>query len=243
MNKSKNIILILILILLFFILCGVLSIIYISQNPYRIFDPLAIIFQKDSGYDFDKLKKDYPDIIGLIEVDGTNIKEPVVKEPNNDLYYMNHDASKEYDVAGAAFIQKCNNSNFSDPVTLIYGHNMIDDRIFSNLLWFKNPDFFNENQYFNIYIPGHKLRYNIIAAYDYDNRHIMNSFNFSDTNILTKYQNDVLHSNTFTKNIRESAIINQSDKIIQLSTCLDDLSITNQRYIVTGLLIEKIRTN
>lgn len=243
MEKRNKIVLASILIILVFLLIGLLGFFYITQFPYKNFNPLSIISFKDPGYDFNKLKQDFPDVIGWIEVDGTNIKEPIVKEPKEDLYYMNHNASKDYDMAGAIFIQKCNNSNFTDPITLVYGHNMTDDRVFSNLTWFKNKQFFNDNEYFYIYKQHHKLVYKIIAAYEYDNRHIMNSFDFSDPKILEEYEYDILNTNTYNKNIRETLAISQNDRIVQLSTCLDNLYRDDLRYIVTGLLYDDIITD
>ncbi|MFR7671507.1 MAG: hypothetical protein ACLU0O_13235 [Collinsella sp.] len=62
---------------------------------------------------------------------------------------------------------------------MIYGH--VNGGVFHNLHNFEDADFFNENGEFYIYTPGHILTYKIVSAYQYDDRHILNSFNFADS--------------------------------------------------------------
>lgn len=178
----------------------------------------------------------YPDIVAWLDVPNTNIALPIVQHPEYDYFYLNHNASTALDKNGAAFIEKKNNSNFEDPVTLIYGHNMNDNSMFSSEHYFENPQFFNDNDRFYIYKPGHKLTYTVVSAYSYDDRHILNSFDFTNPSVRMSYFATVQNPASLLKNVRSGVSLDESSKIVQLSTCMSDPNLSNQRYLVTGVL-------
>lgn len=209
---------------------------FIFRDNKKNFDPTSIFTGNDPGYNFAELQKTYPDIFGWIIVPGTPIDTPMVQHPTNDFYYLNHNANQKWDPAGAAYIQMINHKDLKDPVTLLYGHNMIDDRIFSKELNFTDRGFFNDHTEFYVYTPGHKLTYTIVSAYVYDNKHIMNAYDFSKEDVRMEYFDYVMHPRSLSQNVREGISLNKDSKILQLSTCMNDLSLTNQRYILTGLL-------
>lgn len=88
-----------------------------------------------------------------------------------------------------------------------------------------------------LYTDGHILTYRVIAAYQYDNRHILNSFNFSDPTVVQQYFDSVLSPDSLVENVREGATLTSSNKIVQLSTCTGDSSHIVRRYLVTGVLV------
>ena len=92
-------------------------------------------------------------------------------------------------------------------------------------------------------MPGRKLTYQIISAFKYDDRHIINSFNFSSAEDLQSFQSTVVNPTSALKNVREQLETNvdENSKIVVLSTC-----ITNQksnRYLVCGVLVKDEKTN
>ena len=91
-------------------------------------------------------------------------------------------------------------------------------------------------------MPKRKLTYKIYAAYVYDNRHILNSFDFSDQKVLKKYFKYTQNPDSLTKNVRKlDKPLTVEDKIITLSTCTNGSS--NTRYLVQGVLIKDEQTN
>ena len=141
-------------------------------------------------------------------------------------------------VEGAVFSQMANATDFSDPVTVLYGHNIVDDGMFATLHRFEDPSFFAENGEFYLYTPGHILVYQVVAAYEYDDRHILNSYNLSDPTVRQEYFNFVMHPDSLLVNTRSDTELSIDDKIVQLSTCMSDTNHTTSRYIVTGVLID-----
>lgn len=204
----------------------------------------AITTNKVSGYDFDKLKRTYPDCIAWLDVPNTNITMPIVQDPADDYYYLNHDAQREYNVDGAAYIELCNNKDMNDPVTVVYGHNMIDDGMFATAHHFENPQFFNDNDKFYLYTPGHKYTYTVVSAYMSDDRHIINANGgFKDQASIHKYFSEVTNPTSQLKNVRSGLTLKDDDKLLVLSTCMSDPALANQRFVVTGVLSKDEPTN
>lgn len=189
----------------------------------------------DNPIDFATEKEKYPDIYAWIYIPETNINYPVVQSPEDDAYYLNHSAEKKYTSAGAIYSEMKNKKDFSDPVTILYGHNMLNGSMFQNLHKFrKDKEFFEQNKYIYVYTPGHILTYEICAAYRYDNRHILNSFNFSDPAVFEEYLKTVKEPKSMICRTREVEL-NKDSKILTLSTCIGD---HNYRYLVQGVLVK-----
>ena len=86
-------------------------------------------------------------------------------------------------------------------VTVIYGHNV--DGIFATLHYFEDAEFFKQNDTFYVYTPGHILTYEVVSAYEYDGRHILNSFDFDRALVREEYFASVLNPNSVVRNVRE----------------------------------------
>ena len=104
--------------------------------------------------------------------------------------------------------------------------------MFATLHRFYDADFFNQNRYIYVYTPDRKLTYEIVSAFEYDNRHIMNSFDFSDDNVFSDYLNMIKNPHSVSVNKRNTELTTD-DKILVLSTCLNS---GDGRYLVQGVL-------
>ena len=194
----------------------------------------------ENPIDFDTLKKRNDDIYGWIEIPNTQINYPVVQSwEEDDSFYLNHNADKQYDINGSIYTEKLNTLSFTDPNTLIYGHDMLDGSMFQNLHKFRNKKFFDENQYIYIYTEGHILKYKIFAAYKSDNKHILNSYDFSDKEVYAEYLKNAQNPKSLEVNTRDCSLTTD-DRIITLSTCIGNEK--NYRYLVQGVLIDDTLT-
>ena len=185
--------------------------------------------------DFPSLKAEHPDIYAWVTIPDTGVNHPIVQSATDDNYYLYHDLDGNYTIYGSVFTQSMNATDFSDPVTIVYGHHTDNGTMFSDLRNFTDKDYFDAHEEMYIYTPGHILTYRIISAYEYDNRHIMNSFDFSDPQVRQDYFASVLSPTSMQVNVREGATLSVDDKIVQLSTCVEGNSAS--RYIVTGVLV------
>lgn len=194
--------------------------------------------------DFTSLQKKNDEIYAWIKVSDTNVDYPIVQSKSDDSFYLKHSAeSKAWAADGAIYTELVNSKNFHDPITVIYGHNGYGDSMFTTLHKFEDEEFFNSHPYFTIYAPKRKLTYQVVSAFKYDDRHIMNSFNFSSLNDLEKFQKMIQNPDSASKNVRSvlDTEIDKSSKIVILSTC-----ITNQksnRYLICGVLTKDEKTN
>lgn len=195
----------------------------------------------ENPINFAEIQQQHPDVCAWIQVDGTIIDYPILQSTpeKDDNFYLDHDINGEKKRAGSIYIQKLNHDDFSDPNTLIYGHNMLNGTMFGQLKKFRSKEFFDQNRYIYIYTPGHILKYEIISAFVYDDRHILNSFNFSVDSECREFFNTCVNPQSLTKQVTDDAELTIFDKIITLSTCTSNES---ERYLVVGKLISDTET-
>jgi len=193
----------------------------------------------DNPIDFGALQAINPDVHAWLQVPGTYIDYPVCQSLQDETFYLDHDLEGNYYGPGTLYTELMNSRTFSDPVTLIYGHAGYPDIMFTTLHYFNDTEFFNTHEYFTIYIPGHILTYKVVSAYVYDARHILNTHGlFLDKKVLAEYYNYVVNPDSMSKNIRDGVTLKPDDRIVQLSTCMENLMLSGNRYIVTGLLVD-----
>lgn len=197
---------------------------------------------ENHNINWDKLKEDNKDVYSWIYIPNTNVDYPIVQPATNESndFYLHRNVDKEYEFAGSIYSEKQTVRDFSDSVTVIYGHNMLNGSMFASLHKFEDEKFFKKNKYIYVYMPYRKLTYKIYAAYVYDDRHILNSFDLMDDKVLMDYFNYTLDPDSMTKNTRKVKL-DLNSKIITLSTCTNGAE--NTRYLVQGVLIKDEQTN
>ena len=205
-----------------------------SNKPEQTNKISSKVVLKDNPIDFDELQKQNTDIYAWIKIPNTRIDYPILQSAEDDAFYLNHNADKEYTRYGAIYTEMKNKTDFTDPNTVVYGHNMRNGTMFRDLHKFREAEFFSQNKYIYVYTRGHILTYEICAAYRYDNRHILNSFNFSDPKIFAEYIEFVKNPKSIIVQKREVEMDTNS-KILTLSTCISN---DNYRYLVQGVLVK-----
>ena len=193
----------------------------------------------ENSVNFKELAQINPDIYAWIYIPNTNVDLPVAQSApgESDGFYLNHNVYKNYQFAGTIYSEKHNKLDFSDPVTVLYGHNMLNGTMFASLHNFNNKSFFDKNNTIFIFTHDKIYTYLVYAAYQYDDRHILNSFNMEDPQSLKEYQESTLQKRPYYCNIRDGVTLNEDDKILTLSTCMDGGG--NVRYLVQGVLVNE----
>lgn len=183
--------------------------------------------------DFTELQAQNSDIYAWIDIPDTVVSYPMLRSEQED-FYLDHNADKQKSVYGAIYTQSYNSDDFEDFNTIIYGHDMKNGTMFGSLKKYRNREYFDEHQYINVYTPEKNLTYRIFAAYVYDDRHILYSFDFENESTRRVYILDIL-SGKFGGNINSEVAVTAEDKIITLSTCT---GVKTQRYLVQAVLVE-----
>ena len=84
------------------------------------------------------------DCIGWICIDGTNISYPVMHTPSEPQKYLRRNFYGRYSQSGVPFLDgRCNLQNTN---LIIYGHNMRNGTMFSNLKKYVDSDFLNAHR-------------------------------------------------------------------------------------------------
>lgn len=200
--------------------------------PSEVYDTI------NGGINFTELWEINTDLYAWIRIPNTMIDYPVAQYQGSDnTYYLSHNMYKESAFAGCIYTEKQNSKNFDDPNTVLYGHNMQNGSMFRALHSFRDETFFNENQYIYIYLPDRTLTYQIFSAYEYDNRHILNSFDFTDKTVFQEYLDYAQNPVSSMMYNKRDLNVTADDKIITLSTCLGNIE--TSRYLVQGVLINE----
>ena len=196
----------------------------------------------DNPIDFAAKQAENPHIVAWIQIPGTVIDYPILQSGNDvpENFYLDHGPDRKADRNGSIYIQQINRADFTHPNTVMYGHNMANGSMFAALHKYRDKDFFDENSIICVYTPGHILTYRIFSAFVYDNRHILNSFNFSDPEEYGAFLEQCLNPISMTKQVREGVSVTTDDRIITLSTCTAS---GRERYLVEGVLIDDQPTN
>lgn len=194
--------------------------------------------------DFKNLQKQNDEIYAWLKVPGTKVDYPVVQSASSDEFYLKHSAlTRKWTASGAVYTQMVNAKTFEDRVTVIYGHNGYSDTMFTTLHYFEDKEFFNSHDVFYIYMPKAKLTYRIISAFKFDDRHIMNTYEFQDNAVYKDFLAMIQDPKSTVKNTRKilDKPLALDDNIVVLSTCVKNQK--SNRYLVCGVLINNEKTD
>ena len=189
--------------------------------------------------DFESLMAMNPDVYSWIYIPDTNISYPVAQSPMDDNFYLNHDVYQDYSFPGAIYSQAMNSREYTDRVTVLYGHNMNNGSMFANLHYFGDTDFFNSHRYFYVFTKDRTLTYEVISAHDYDSTHILNSYNFDDDKVFSEWLEFSKNPRSVYCNVNQDVSLDLNSKMLVLSTCMNG---GDGRFLVQGVLVNDERT-
>lgn len=177
------------------------------------------------------------DIYAWIYIPDTKIDYPVLQHPTDNTYYLerNLDGSKGY--PGCIYTEDYNSKEFTDPNTVLYGHNMINGSMFAGLHKFADMEYLKEHPYVYIYTPERMYVYQIFAAYEYSNAHLLLNYDFTSEVVFKNYLQEIRELRSMTYNYLEDVEVTAADRIITLSTCIKTKP--DNRYLVQGVLLNE----
>lgn len=187
--------------------------------------------------DFEALKEINPDVYAWIHIPGTKVDYPILRSSSDDNYYLKHTIDGTAGYPGALYTEKYNSRTFEDFNTVIYGHNMKDDSMFGGLYEYTDPAYWKDRQEVIIYTPEKKLTYQIFAAVVYDDRHILESYNFEEEKDRQAFLDSLNSLRDMRSNLDDEIQVGPSDRILTLSTCIG--AEDHHRYLVEAVLVEE----
>lgn len=188
---------------------------------------------------FKKLKAVNDDIGAWITMPGTAIDYAVVRG-NSNIDYISKDVYGNFSIAGSVFLDFRNREDYSDTYNLLYGHNMSEHRMFSDVNLYKEENFFNENQKGYIYFPtgAHWLQSISIILTNSSDSWAFNPSVWTDLEgeemVERVQQNALFVSETGMEALEKKIESGERPQLVALSTCSSEF--TDARTILLTLM-------
>lgn len=162
--------------------------------------------------DFTGLKKENSDICAWLHIPSISVSYPVLQGENNNTY-LRRLPDGTYNVGGSIFIDERCKSDFSSPVTVIYGHYMNNGTMFGRLNKFLDNSFLKTNRNFEIYTPEKHINAKIICCFE--TKSSSEIYNLPDENSINDYLN--ILSDESKADLK--SIDTANENLVILSTC------------------------
>lgn len=169
-----------------------------------------------------ELQKENSNIVGWIEIEGTRINYPVLQGDDNE-YYLDHNYKGEKTANGSIFLNK--DYDWSVPCTnlLIYGHNMKNGEMFTDLIKYQSEDYYINHPKIRFTTANEDAEYEIISAfksrvYYKSEKNVFRYYYFINADNEEEY-------NEFVDNAKEASFYDTGktaeygDQLMTLSTC------------------------
>ncbi|MBQ4100246.1 MAG: class B sortase, partial [Oscillospiraceae bacterium] len=178
------------------------------------------------------------DVKGWFEIEGTNIKYPVVQrqdDVNND-YYLRRSFTGENSKHGTLFIDFRNSVFDMSDNTIIYGHNINDDGLmFADLTKYKDIEFYKQHPIITFDTLVSEKKWKIVAAFmaniHDEQGEVFDYVQFTDASSEDEYL-DFIYDAKVRSFINTGVDAVPSDKLLTLSTCTYEF--TDARFVVVA---------
>ena len=174
-----------------------------------------------------------PEAIAYVYAPGTQLDEPVVQTGDNATYLDKTFEGGNQPLLGTVFMDTDNKKDFSDRLTWLFGHargsQVEDHRMFNDVNFYDNQEYFNQHPYVVIETPERKYYYEAMGLVIVPETTAFYRTSFKDDeDFTTQLKNIYEAARTKNPNIK----INASDKYLVLSTCREeDETIRSNLYL------------
>ena len=180
------------------------------------------------------------DLVGWLNIPGTNLDVQVVQAEDND-YYLRRDFYGKSSRYGCPYMDYKNDSKYLDDNTVIYGHHMTDGLIFSNLDKYKTLEGYKESPII-VYNTLYDTYYFKVFAAFYINATPADDNNYFFNFMITDFSTDERFSKFVDELEKRSVIdtgvsVQPDDKLLTLVTCTYEFN--DARFVVVGRMVRE----
>lgn len=172
-----------------------------------------------SPLDFVSLQRTNEDIYAWIDILGTSVSYPVLQHAFENDFYLMHTADGTYGWPGAIYSRTYAAKDFSDFVTVLYGHNMLSGTMFAQLLNYRDESFLQEHRVIMVYTPYATYEFTVFAAVLYNNRLIDDLYDYDTEEGRLAFLDSLGDTRNLNNHILDDIPVGVDDKILVLSTC------------------------
>lgn len=235
LKNSKKIKILLLIVLTTIVVLGVTYMSYYLYNNYKtrkdnteILGNVKINETDITGtktermLQLEELQKENEEIIGWLEIEGTNINYPVLQASDND-YYLTHNYKKEKSSTGSIFLDKDFDLINGSSNYLIYGHRSKSGLMFEDLMKYAKEDFYKEHTKVKFTTNKDDSLYEILSVfysrvYYKSEKNVFRYYYFVNANNEQEY-NDFVNNAKKVSLYDTSVTANYGEQLLTLSTC------------------------
>ena len=173
---------------------------------------------KKWSWNYKAMMKYNDESVGYIKLDNSRIQYPVVAHEDNK-FYLTHGSDKVSNGAGSIFVDY-RTAGLNANECIVYGHNMLDGSMFADLMKFRKKKFAASHKVFDMYIGYRHYKYYVFSAFSTQktNKSVY-KFGFKTDEGFAKWIDDLKRRSKFKFKTGTPTV---HDKVILLSTCVDD---------------------
>lgn len=192
--------------------------------------------EMEMNIDWTSLQTTNPDIVAWLYMPNCHISLPVVHGIDNNAY-LHTSFERNYDEYGTLFVDASAPVDWSGANTIIYGHSTEFGEMLTNIKYYGDEAFFDQNPYYYLLTPEANYEIDILC-------YVQSSCNIPFYSANFDSQREEIMQDTFTRATFISNIDYIADSnLISLSTCNLDYGFnSDQRNILVGSkkLIDKV---
>ena len=244
-NKLKNPILLLMVIIFIFGISYIIYYFYNSNKEKQVNESILNNINIDTTQitetktermlQIEELQKENQEIIGWLEIEGTNINYPICQAKDND-FYLTHNYKKEKASTGSLFLDKDFDMVNGSTNYLIYGHRNKQGLMFEDLMKYAKEDFYKEHTKIRFTTNADDSIYEIISVF-YSRVYYKSEKNVFRYYYFVNAENEQEY-NDFVNNAKKASIYDTTvtaeygEQLLTLSTC--EYSQEDGRFVVVA---------
>lgn len=178
--------------------------------------------------DFEALWQVNRELVAWVHIPDTVIDYPIAQSQNNN-YYLHRLPDGTYNSAGTLFLDYRCSGDFTDFVSVIYGHNMKNNTMFGQLPSYKKQSFYEQHPVLYLLTPEGDYRVELFAGYvtPSDSQTYRLSYTEEEKAIFIRQAKNA-------SDFQADVEVTPADRLLILSTCAYEYE--NARYVVIGVL-------
>lgn len=174
------------------------------------------------------LFKQNEDCLGWISIPDTSVNYPVMHTPQESEKYLRRSFDGEYSVSGVPFLE--GTASLNDTNLIIYGHNMKNGTMFSDVTRYREKDFCEEHPYIELETKDDLKRYDVFAVVCVKKTDNWYKFRYAENEEQYRDKIDEIRKQSLYDN---GIVPRYGQQLITLSTCYGNAK--DDRIIIIGV--------